>query len=170
MNAPATQPHQPPTIPAGQHDFDFLVGSWRVEHQRLKRRLAACDEWEHFSGTSHLAQFMAGRVNLDDNMLELPAGTYRAVTLRSFDPASGLWAIWWLDGRHPHQIDTPMIGSFTDGVGTFYADDTFEGRPIRVRFLWTGITAQHCHWEQAFSTDGGLTWETNWRMAFARTG
>lgn len=170
MNVPVLPPSPPPATAPGQHDFDFLEGTWQVRHQRLKRRLAGCDEWEHFNGSSHLRLLMAGSANVDDGVLELPAGTYRAVTLRSFDPVSGLWAIWWLDGRHPHQLDAPMIGRFTNGVGTFYADDTFEGRPIRVRFLWTGITAQHCHWEQAFSTDGGLTWETNWRMAFTRTG
>jgi hypothetical protein len=116
-----------------------------------------------------MQQFMQGRVNVDDNVLDLPAGQYRAVTLRSFDPQSGLWAIWWLDGRHPHQLDTPMRGSFHDGVGTFFADEDFEGRSVRVRFLWSNITAQSCRWEQAFSTDGGASWETNWMMEFSRT-
>ncbi|WP_349877008.1 hypothetical protein ABIH81_23230 [Micromonospora sp. HUAS YX12] len=59
---------------------------------------------------------------------------------------------------------------FTDGVGEFYADDTDEGRPVRCRFLWSGITADSCRWEQAFSTDGERTWETNWVMEFRRTG
>ncbi len=148
--------------------FDFLAGSWTVRHQRLKQRLAGCAEWESFSGRSHMQQFMQGRVNLDDNVLDLPTGQYRAVTLRSFDPQSGLWAIWWLDGRHPHQLDAPMRGKFCDGVGTFFADDEFDGRPIRVRFLWSHVTPRNCRWEQAFSTDGGATWESNWLMDFTR--
>ena len=59
-----------------------------------------------------------------------------------------------------------MVGRFEAGIGTFYADDSFGGRPIRVRFLWTGTGTPSPRWEQAFSTDGGATWETNWEMDF----
>ena len=68
----------------------------------------------------------------------------------------------------PHQIDVPVVGSFLDGIGSFYADDTFEGRPIRVRFTWFAIDKEAPRWEQAFSIDGGITWETNWTMDFRR--
>jgi hypothetical protein len=151
-------------------DFGFLVGRWRVAHRRLKARLAGCTEWETFGGTSELRLLMNGHGTIDDNVIELPAGTYRAVTLRSYDAATGLWAIWWLDGRMPHRIDAhPLVGRFdAEGVGTFYADDEFEGRPIRVRFLWSDITAASCRWQQAFSDDGGASWETNWIMDFTR--
>jgi hypothetical protein len=77
-------------------------------------------------------------------------------------------AIWWLDGRSPHQLDVPVVGRFEDGVGTFLADDMFEGRPIKVRFLWTCRDIDNCRWEQAFSEDAGKSWETNWTMDFAR--
>ena len=149
-------------------DFDFLVGRWQVRHRRLKERLAGSTEWETFGGTSELRLLMDGRGTIDDNVIDLPGGPYRAVTLRSFDPTTRQWAIWWLDGRHPHQIDVPMVGSFNQGVGTFYADEQFNGRPIRVRFLWSDITATSCRWQQAFSADGGQTWETNWVMDFRR--
>lgn len=61
-----------------------------------------------------------------------------------------------------------MVGGFTDGIGTFIAEDTFEGQPILVRFLWSDMTATTCRWEQAFSTDGGETWEVNWIMESTR--
>jgi hypothetical protein len=150
------------------HDFDFLVGKWHVRHHRLKARLQSSHEWEDFNGSSALQLTMNGYGTLDDNVIELPAGTYRAVTLRSWDPASKEWAIWWLDGRYPTRLDPPMHGNFANGVGTFYGDDTFDGKPIRVRFLWTDITRDNCRWQQAFSTDGGKTWETNWVMQFTR--
>jgi hypothetical protein len=151
-------------------DFDFFVGRWRVAHRRLKARLAGCTEWETFGGTSEMRLLMDGRGTIDDNVIELPAGTYRAATLRSYDAATGLWAIWWLDGRMPHRIDPqPLVGRFdAQGVGTFYADDDFEGRPIRVRFIWSDIGADSCRWQQAFSADGGESWETNWIMDFTR--
>ena len=150
-------------------DLDFLVGRWKVQHRRLKARLAGCTEWERFGGTSELRLLMNGHGTIDDNVIELPSGPYRAVTLRSYDPGSRQWAIWWLDGRDPHRIDAPMRGGFaSDGSGAFYADEDFNGRAIRVRFLWTDITPQSCRWQQAFSADGGATWETNWVMDFTR--
>jgi hypothetical protein len=151
------------------HDFDFLAGSWKVRHRRLKERLKGCTEWEECGGTSTLRPIMGGCGNVDDNVIELPSGTYRAASVRAYDAASGQWAIWWIDGRTPHNpLDPGMRGRFEDGVGTFFADETFEGRPIRVRFLWTDITPASARWQQAFSEDGGASWETNWVMDFER--
>jgi hypothetical protein len=90
------------------------------------------------------------------------------VALRAYDPEKKQWYIWWLDGRSPGQIDVPAVGRFENGVGTFYADDTFKGKPIRVRYLWTGVTSNTPHWEQAFSVDAGQTWETNWIWDFTK--
>ncbi|WP_343520085.1 hypothetical protein [Sphingomonas sp.] len=39
---------------------------------------------------------------------------------------------------------------------------------MTVMFRWSAITAASAHWEQAFSTDGGKTWESNWHMDFTR--
>ena len=149
------------------NDFDFFVGRWTVRHRRLKERLAESKQWEQFGGTSEMRKLMDGQGNIDDNMIELPAGRYRAVSLRSFDPKTKQWAIWWVDGRNPHQLDPPVRGGFSQGTGVFYADDVFKGQPIRVRYLWSDITATSCRWQQAFSADG-KTWETNWIMDFTR--
>lgn len=151
-------------------DFDFLLGRWQVSHRRLKERLASCTQWEAFGGHCEARALLGGLGNVDDNWIDLPDGAYRAATLRAFDPAGGLWSIWWLDGRYPDRIDVPMRGSFSGGVGRFFADETLGGRPVRVRFLWTDITATSCHWQQAFSVDGGASWETNWHMSFTRAG
>jgi hypothetical protein len=150
-------------------DFDFLFGRWTVQHRRLKRRLVHSDEWEMFSGTCESRTILLGQANLDENVLESPDGTYHAVTLRAYDPSTKTWAIWWLDARHPHQLDPPVRGGFESGVGTFFSDDQFENNPIRVRFIWSNIEAKSARWEQAFSENGGLTWETNWVMEFSRS-
>ena len=96
-------------------------------------------------------------------------GDVRAAAFRSFDPATRTWAIWWLDGRTPHHLDVPVIGCFSGGEGTFFADDTFEGNPIKVRFIWKENPGSEPTWEQAFSSDVGATWETNWTMKFKRS-
>jgi hypothetical protein len=146
-------------------DFDFIIGDWTVQHRRLKERLAGCDEWVEFAGTSSTRKILGGFGNIEDNVLCLPEGDYRAVALRSFDANTRQWAIWWLDGRNPHGLDVPVVGGFANGVGRFFARDTFNGRPILVRFVWT-VPAGNPRWEQAFSADEGQTWETNWVMQF----
>lgn len=150
-------------------EFAFLVGTWTVAHQRLRHRLQGSDIWDRFQGISTTRPVLDGLGNVEENLIEHPDGTYRAIAIRSFDQSTGQWAIWWLDGRNPHHLDTPVVGQFSDGIGTFTCEDTFEGRPILVRFLWKCSSETECHWEQAFSPDGGATWETNWLMDFTRS-
>jgi hypothetical protein len=150
------------------HDFDFLVGDWAVHHRKLKERLAHSDDWQTFSGTCEMRTLLGGAANIDDNLLAAPEGTYRAASLRAFDPATKLWSIWWLDSRQPNQLGVPVVGGFRAGVGTFFANDTWNGRAIRVRFLWSDIAPTSARWQQAFSLDDGKTWETNWIMEFTR--
>ncbi len=157
-----------PTPTSGASDFDFFVGAWRIAHRQLKQRLAGSNEWLEFGGSCVTRPLMAGAANVDDNVIGHPNGSYQAVTLRSYDAQAGTWSIWWLDGRFPGRLDVPMVGRFDNGKGVFYADDKFNGVPIRVRFLWHADPATP-RWEQAFSADGGATWETNWTMDFERT-
>lgn len=150
-------------------DFDFFFGTWRVRHRYLKTRLAGATEWLEFSGTCVAQPTLGGLGNIDDNVIEKPDGTYRAMTVRTYDPKTESWSIRWFDGRNPHgPVDPPMIGRFEDGVGTFFADETIDGRPIKVRFVWSAITPTSCRWEQAFSADGGASWEANWVMEDTR--
>jgi hypothetical protein len=153
----------------GRHDFDFFAGRWSVAHRRLRRRLAGHTQWDEFGGRSELRQIVGGLANVDDNIIALPTGTYRAATVRAFDPATRLWSIWWIDGRSP-RLEPPVHGRFENSVGTFLGDDVFEGRPVRVRFIWSEITGTSARWEQAFSPDGGASWEVNWIMRFTRLG
>lgn len=153
----------------GSHDFDFFFGSWRVHHRRLRERLTGCAEWVEFGGTVTTQPLLGGAGNVDDNVLDLPGGAYRAATLRAYDAVKHCWSIWWLDGRQPGKLDVPVEGGFVDGTGTFYAEDTLNGRPIRVRFCWLRTSTTTPRWEQAFSPDAGQSWETNWTMDFFRS-
>src|SRR5688572_32709995 len=88
-----------PNFAVDVHDWDFLAGRWTVRHRRLKARLAGSTEWEEFAGTSVNWPTLGGEGNVDDNVIELPDGTYRAVTIRALDAKAGQWLIWWLDQR-----------------------------------------------------------------------
>lgn len=150
------------------HDFDFIIGKWKVHHHRLKTRLAGSREWQDFEGTSQVWKTLNGQGTFDENFIDIPGGGYWANGIRAYDPKTDQWAIWWLDARHPESIETPVRGRFENGVGTFQADDVQLGKPVIVRFVWSGITHDKAHWEQAFSPDGGKTWETNWVMDLTR--
>ena len=161
---PATQPSDL----SGLHAFDLRNGHWLVHHRRLKERLMGSHEWIEFDGSQNEWPLMNGYSNVDENTFKMPGGEFKGVTLRAYDSRTGEWSIWWLDGREPGQVDTPVKGRFENGVGIFYSDDTLRGKPVRVRFAWSNITAEGAHWEQAFSADGGKTWETNWTSDFRK--
>ena len=152
-----------------ERDWAWLLGNWDVWHVRLKDRLVNSTEWQEFAGKSAFWQTMGGLGNVDDNSLALPAGDYRGLSVRAFDPATSSWAIWWLDGRNPEHIDPPVRGGFQDGEGEFIGTDVYKGTPVTVRFRWHEVFSKRPHWDQAFSTDGGKTWEINWRNYFTRT-
>lgn len=154
---------------AHAHDWDWLVGRWDVRHRRLRERLVGDTQWEEFGGKSALWLALGGLGTIDDNIVALPAGTYRGLTVRAYDPASEQWSIWWVDGRQPGEIDVPVRGRFEHGVGTFLGRATFKQRPIVMRFRWQDLHGARPWWEQAFSADDGKTWEVNWRNWFTRT-
>lgn len=148
-------------------DFSFQTGEWRVRHRKLRNRLAGSSDWFEFDGTCIASEVMGGEANVEDQYLDDPTGAYRAAAFRRFDRETGGWSIWWHDARSG-VVDPPVTGRFEDGIGRFFAEDTLNGQPIRVRFVWSGITATSARWEQAFSADSGATWEVNWIMTFER--
>jgi len=143
----------------GVHDFDFLVGTWQVANRRLKVRHVGSTEWDEFPGHLTMHAVLGGLGNVDE--LVLPTKGWSGLTLRLFDPQLKQWSIYWVNSRDGI-MQPPVVGAFKDGIGAFYCDDVDEGTPIRVRYLWSHITAGTAHWEQAFSLDQGATWETNW--------
>ncbi|HET9143303.1 hypothetical protein [Actinophytocola sp.] len=147
------------------NDFDFLHGSWDVVNRRLVKRLVASDEWDEFPATSVSHGFFGGAGSFDE--ITFPTKGWSGATVRMLDPRTGEWSIYWVNSR-TGSLQPPVVGRFADGVGTFYGDDEDDGTPVRVRFIWSKITPTSAHWEQAFSTDGGRTWETNWTMAHTR--
>jgi hypothetical protein len=61
-----------------------------------------------------------------------------------------------------------MLGEFHGNVGIFEGPDELRGEPILVRCTCSRISQTRARWEQAFSEDGGETWETNWTMELTR--
>jgi hypothetical protein len=151
----------------GLHDFDFQVGEWRVHHRIL--RPGGKDEWIEMEGTCVVRPLASNSMNVEEHQFFRASGKTYAVGLRAYDPQSAMWAIWWVDGRAPHSpLDPPVKGKFEKGIGTFTNDYMENGKPMRVRYVWSQITANSARWEQAQSADAGATWQTNWIMEFHR--
>jgi hypothetical protein len=151
----------------GRADFDFLIGRWNVHHRRLRERLKGSTAWEEFVGTSIARPLLGGLGNIDENIMERASGRLEGVSMRLYNPLSRQWSIYWADNVSL-VLQPPMIGGFVQGRGEFYDQELFEGRAIFCRFIWSDITETACRWEQAFSADGGISWETNWIMEFTR--
>ncbi len=150
-------------------DFDFLFGSWKVRNRFLKQRLAGCDEWLQFDATLEARPILGGLGNIDSFHACRNGTQTEGMTLRLFNPANAEWSIYWADNVRTGVLQPPMIGRFHDGIGEFHGEEEVEGRAVKCRFHWTAsLTAPR--WEQAFSADGGKTWETNWIMEFTRLG
>jgi len=147
-------------------EFDFYYGAWKVHNRRLRQRLAGCEEWEEFDATSTAHRLLRGAGNEDEFVTDF-AGGFAAMSFRFLSAKTKQWSIYWVDSRHG-VLEPPVIGGFDGNVGIFSGADTFDGRAILVRFTWSRVDTPNPRWEQAFSDDGGLSWETNWIMDFTR--
>jgi hypothetical protein len=152
----------------GRADFDFFVGTWKVYNRRLRERLKGSTDWEEFEGASVARGALGGLANIDEISFDRASGRLEGMTVRLFNPLSQEWSLYWASSLQGI-LETPMVGRFKNGRGEFFAQEVFEGKHIFSRFIWSGITETSCRWEQAFSADGGVTWETNWIMEFERT-
>jgi hypothetical protein len=151
----------------GEHDFDFEFGEWKAHVSRRLKPLTGSNDWVEYDGPSVVRKVWDGKANLGEIDLAGPTGRIRGLSLRLYNPQTHQWNISWAnttDGT----LGPPMIGSFKNGRGEFFNQETLNGRAIYVRFIFSDITKAAFRLEQAFSPDGGKTWETNWIATFAR--
>jgi hypothetical protein len=157
-----TAPALPPTPAGSPHDFDFEHGRWRTSLRRLVRPLSGSQQWAEYSGTSTVHALLGGRANLVELDVAGPQGRIEGVSLRLFDTQRRRWTLNYSNAA-AGTLELPMTGGFDGGrQGTFYSVESLKGRPILARFLIDVVDADTCRFEQAFSGDGGATWEVNW--------
>jgi hypothetical protein len=144
----------------GQHDFDPLLGSWKFHLKRRLNPLTGSNAWVEFEGTGVCRKIYDG-ASIDEVSLDGPNGHIEGLTLRVYNPQSHQWRLYWANQK-VGVLDPPQVGQFKGGHGQFFAQDTINGKTILIRFDWTNLTTNSPHFEQAFSDDGGTTWEVNW--------
>jgi hypothetical protein len=148
----------------GQRDFDFLEGTWKFHLKRLVRRLAGSTEWVEFDGTTVCRKVLDGRGEVEEMNVDSADKHIhiQGLALRLYNPESHQWSIYWANAADGILEQNPMVGQFSGGRGEFYNQQFYEGRAIYARFIWSDVTTNSPHFEQAFSADGGKKWETNW--------
>ena len=156
----APVPHTP-TERDGQHDFDFEIGTWHTHLTRLLHPLTGSTTWVKYEGTTVVRKVWNGHANLVELEVDGPAGHIEALSLRLYNPQSHQWSLNFSNSSGG-TMSPPTIGEFKNGRGEFFDQETLNGRAIYVRFVISDITPTSCHFEQAFSDDGGKTWEINW--------
>ena len=150
-----------PPLRDGQHDFDFEIGTWKTQLSRRLHPLTGANAWVEYEGTSVVRKVWDGRANLLELEVDGPAGRIEGLSLRLYNPESRQWSLNF-SNQSGGTLSPPTIGEFENGRGEFVAQETLNGRAILVRFVISNITPNSCRFEQAFSDDGGKTWEVNW--------
>lgn len=152
---------QTATLRDGQHDFDFEIGNWKTHLSRLQHPLSGSHTWVEYEGTSVVRKIWNGRANLVELEVDGPTGHVEGLSLRLYNPQSHQWSLNFANASGG-TLSVPTVGEFKNGRGEFYDQEPFNGRMILVRNVWMDMKEGSCRFEQAFSDDGGMTWETNW--------
>lgn len=145
----------------GQHDFDFEIGTWKTQLKRLLHPLSGSHTWASYDGTTVVSKVWDGHANLVELEADGTAGHLELMSLRMYNPQAHQWSLNVASSRGG-SVNIPTVGEFRNGRGEFIDQETFNGRAILVRFVISDIKPDSCHFEQAFSDDGGKTWEVNW--------
>jgi hypothetical protein len=145
-----------------RHDFDFEFGTWRTHVKLLAHPLTGSKTWVEYDGTTMVHRIWNGAANLVElDVRSKSGGRLQLASFRLYDPATGKWSLYVTNIR-TGTFGVPTVGGFSDGRGMFYDKESWNGRPILVRFVITPRDSRTVHFVQAFSADGGKTWETNW--------
>jgi hypothetical protein len=160
---------QPAAAEDGRHGFDFEFGEWKMQLTRRVKPLSGSNEWVKYEGTSVVRKVWNGAANLGEIELDGPKGHIEGLSLRVYNPDAKQWNLHFANSTSG-VVGDAMVGGFRDGRGEFYNQETYDGRAVFVRFIFSDITQSTFKFEQAFSQDGGKTWEVNWIATFTRTG
>jgi len=153
----------------GSHDFDFDFGTWKTHSSRLLHPLTGSHDWVEMEGVTVVTKVWDGRANLAEYRATGPAGVVELLALRIYNPRSHQWSINFATPNVGTLGAVPGIGEFRNGRADFYDREAINGRAVLVRFSIWGVTANEARSEQAFSADGGKTWEVNWITRYTRT-
>lgn len=153
-----------PSAESSANDFDFLVGQWQVHNRRLKN-----DQWVEFNAEIHLRKTLTGLGNVENYYAVFDGYPFEGQAIRLFNPSTKLWTIYWMDTTLMEMDRNPVVGSFTENLGQFFAlVDTPVGKQMMI-YQWDKSNPANPIWSQALSADEGKSWIWNWEMRLTRS-
>jgi hypothetical protein len=151
------------------NDFAFYEGKWTIRNKRLKTLFANANDWYEFDATEVIEKRLDGLGYVGKYNTILNGKSFEGLAVHLFNPTTKLWSNWWADSNRG-VMDPPVIGSFENKIGKFYAKDSWNGKEIDLVFHWDTNDKDNPTWKQSFSLDKGKTWEENWVMYYKRVG
>lgn len=152
-----------PLAREGQKDFNWEIGTWTTKVKVRRNPLSGvAADWAEYEGTSVVKPLLDGRANFVELSVAGSRGKIEGGSLRLYNPKARQWSLNYasIGGG---VLTAPVFGGFDGkGRGAFYGQDTLDGRTILVRFIITQVSANEARFEQAYSADGGRSWEDNW--------
>ena len=149
------------------HNFDFLIGKWSVLNRRLNERLNGCTEWTEFLAEMETKPILNGLGLMDEMKSSYFGDEFIGLSIRMLNPSTNEWKIYWADTENPELLlKEQVVGKFANGVGEFYGKEQYEGKEMKLRFIWKKESKDTAYWEQAYFDEKNQEWETNWTMLF----
>jgi len=150
---------QPPHVnePAQQHGFDWQFGSWKIHMRRQLGALTPSARWADLDGTVKVEKFWNGRANIAEIECSGPASSVEILALRLYLPQTHQWTLAFA-GSGDGTLGAPMYGSFKNGRGEFYDQESYNGRAILDKFVFFDTAKTPTRDEEYFSEDAGKTW------------
>lgn len=150
-------------------NVDFLVGKWSVLNKRLKERLKGSNEWTEFPAEMESKTILNGLAVMDEMKTSHFGDEFVGLSIRMFNPKLNKWTIYWADTMSPERkLSEQVVGTFNNGIGEFYGTEMFNGKEVKLRFIWKRESLDTAHWEQAYFDEKSKAWETNWTMEFTK--
>lgn len=156
-----------PAVRDSSHDFDFEMGTWKTHSSRLLHPLSGADDWVEMDGVTVVSPIWGGRGNIAEYEADGRESHVQLLALRLYDPQSGQWNINFATSARG-TLAVPAWGRFEQGRIDFFDQEELSGKRILVRFSLWPVDHDTGRSEQAFSADGGRTWEVNWKTEYRR--
>lgn len=144
----------------GSHDFDFNFGTWHTSIRRLVEDPSGRSRWADYSGTVTVRKALDGNADIEELEAAGTMGQLSFLNVRLFNADTGQWSLNAADGSAA-SLSQPMFGGFNNRSGTFYDQESIGGRVVLVRQMFFDITPSSYSFQQAISSDGGVTWKPN---------
>ncbi|HEY2469648.1 MAG TPA: hypothetical protein VGI45_17640 [Terracidiphilus sp.] len=151
----------------GSHDFDFNVGVWHTHIRRILDPLSGSPDFIELNGTVTVRKVWGGRAELEEIETDGPKGRWEGLSLFLYNPQSHQWSQSFLNSQRP-DLGTPLIGEFRDGRADLFGGDTFKGKSIIVRGVWSDVQPDSHRYVESYSDDGGQTWKESFHADLTR--